>query len=320
MKNLLATPSHRAGPVRLADTLELLALQGPRWRASASDLIASLDRKEDEDEDQLERPVMEAFDELELRQRHLGRFAAHYPFRLEQSSIEFRQKKLTDQGLLYLFLLLATNLNMRDDRRHAGIDGAGLFEHFSCEVARNYWGGRNSKQSDERVDAFVFGTARSQLPSWDDDEIETKNFKGAVNALCRRLGEGGSFRPKSSDPVRAQDDRVDLVVWRLFSDQRAGRLIAFGQCKTGTHWRHELPRLRPDSFCDKWLDTPPANTPLALFFLADRVAGSLFNECKDCGILFDRCRVLDYAHSLPPKLVADCAKWTRTALKKHGLG
>ena len=209
---------------------------------------------------------------------------------------------------------------MRDDRRHAGIDGAALFEHFSCEVARNYWGGRHRRNSDTMVDAFVFGTSRSQLQSWDDEEIEIKNFGGAVDALCERLGEGGFFRPKNADPVRAQDDRVDLVVWRQFSDRRAGRLIAFGQCKTGTHWRGELPRMRPDSFCRKWLNDAPATTPLALFFLADRVAGNLFNECCDCGILFDRCRVLDYAHSLPPKLIADCAKWTRAALKKHGLG
>ena len=320
MKNLLSTPSHKAGPVRLADKLELLALEPPRWRASESDLIASLDRREDEDEDLLERPVQEAFYELEIRQRHLGQYAAYYPFRLERTSLVFERDKLTDRGLLYLFLLFATNLNMRDERKHAGLDGAALFEHLSCEVARNFWGGRRKSQLDARVDALVFGTSRSQLASWDAEEIEKLNFEGAVNALCKRMGEGGYFRPKSSDPVHAQDDRVDFVVWRLFSDFRAGRLIAFGQCKTGTHWRLELPRLRPDSFCRKWLDHFPATTPLALFFLSDRVAGSLINECYDCGILFDRCRVLDYADDLPLALVASCGKWTRAVLKKHGLG
>ena len=65
MKNLLATPSARAGAVRLADHLELLALRGPRWRASETDLIASFDRREDEDEDAFERPVLQAFEELD---------------------------------------------------------------------------------------------------------------------------------------------------------------------------------------------------------------------------------------------------------------
>lgn len=319
MKNLLATPSHKAGAVRLADYLELLALEGPHWRASETDLIASFDRREDEDEDEFEGPVLQAFEELELRQKHLGRFAQYYPFRLERTSLAFRGK-LNEQSLLYLFLLLATRLNMRDDRRHAGLDGAALFESFSCEVARNFWSGSRST-SDDLVDAFVFGTSRSQLASWDDEAtIGQSTFGLAVTQLCERLGEGGSFRPKTADPIYAKDDRVDVVVARSFSDKRVGRLLAFGQCKTGTHWRGELPRLKPEAFCRKWLDITPPATPLALFFLSDRVAGNLYNESADGGILFDRCRALDYAGRLPAQLRKACARWTRMALKKYGLG
>lgn len=318
MKNLLTTPSARAGAVALADHLELMALQGKHWRASETDLIASFDRSEDEDEDTFERPVLQAFEELELRQKHLGRFARFYPFQLERTSLVFR-RNLNQRTLLYLFLLLATRLNMRDDRRHAGFDGAELFEGFSCEVARNFWSGMNA-DPDELVDAFVFGTSRSQLDDWDAEEIGPAKFSVAVQQLCDRIGEGVSFQSKTTNRIYARDDRVDLVVSRGFSDRRVGRLMAFGQCKTGTHWQGELPRLKPQAFCMKWLEVMPPVTPLALFFLSDRVAGDLYNEVADGGILFDRCRALDYAGRLPTKLRQACACWTRTALKKHGLG
>src|SRR2546423_348860 len=156
MKNLLATPSYRSGAVRIADYAEFIALKGPHYRASQTDIIASFDRREDEDEDDFERPVVDAFEELSLRQEHLGRFSRHYPFKLESTSLVFRPS-MTQQKLLYLFLLLATRLNMRDDRRHAGYDGAALFERFSCEVARNFWSGGSP---DKMVGALVFGTAR----------------------------------------------------------------------------------------------------------------------------------------------------------------
>jgi hypothetical protein len=317
MNNLLATPSYRSGAVRIADYIEFLALRGPHYRASQTDVIASFDRKEDEDEDVFEAPVVDAFSELTLRQQHLGRFARNYPFRLEGTSLVFRRSP-TQQHLLYLFLLLATRLNMRDNRRHAGYDGAALFEEFSCEVARNFWS--STSTADKMVNAFVFGTARSALGKWDDENINVSSFKSAVNFLCQNLGEGGFFRPKTDGPVHAKDDRVDIVVWRRFSDGRAGQLIGFGQCKTGTHYKEELPRLRPEAFCRKWLDVMPATTPLGLFFVADRILGNLYDECADCGILFDRCRALDYAGRLPLQLKRACARWTEVALHKYRLG
>ena len=141
-----------------------------------------------------------------------------------------------------------------------------------------------------------------------------------MQQLCERVGEGVSYKAKTLNRIYARDDRVDVVVSRGFSDSRVGRLMAFGQCKTGTHWQGELPRLKPHAFCIKWMEVMPPVTPLLLFFLSDRVAGDLYNEVADGGILFDRCRALDYAIRLPTKLLKSCASWTRMALKKHGLG
>src|SRR5258708_3809224 len=136
MKGLFVTPSWQAGRVRLADHTELLALKSSRRKASAEDLIASFDRREDEDEDKFERPVEEAFEELSDRITHLGNARSEYPFELGRKELRLRQTVVrTDEGWIYLFLLLATALNMRSDREHAGLDGAELFELLSAEVA-----------------------------------------------------------------------------------------------------------------------------------------------------------------------------------------
>src|SRR5438046_1699346 len=123
MKNLFATPSWQAGRVRLADHAEVLALRPPGLRTSSEDLIACLDRSEDEDEDKFERPVFEAFEEIADREIHLGEASHLYPFEIKPGVIELRKRFFrNDTHFLYLFLLFATKLNMRDDRNHAGLD------------------------------------------------------------------------------------------------------------------------------------------------------------------------------------------------------
>ena len=317
MKSLFTTPSWRAGRVRLADYAELMALKSSRRRASSGDLIASFDRKEDEDEDRFEHPVEEAFEELADRIAHLGAFSDRYPFQLEQDEILVRSKSLQrDDGWLYVFLLLATGLNMRDERKHASLDGADLFEELSGEVGLRYFG----HAKDSRTKKRVFGTSRCNWPDDSDTELkDDSKFKKAVDSLCKDMGEGGRFRPKSNERLTARDDKLDVVIWRDFSDRRTSKLIGFGQCKTGTHWLNELPRLNPESFCRRWLDTPLASPAIKMFFLTDRIAGELTHKAYEAGILFDRCRVLDYANDLPKELLKKCAKWSRAALAAQGV-
>ena len=81
---------------------------------------------------------------------------------------------------------------MRDDRRHAGFDGAELFEGFSCEVARNFLSGTNVNP-DDLVDAFVFlelpdlslmiGTPRKSDQR--SSERPCSNFVNALAKACR---------------------------------------------------------------------------------------------------------------------------------------
>ena len=259
---------------------------------------------------------MEAFQELADRIKHLGPAAFLYPFELLGDELRVRPStRHRDQDWLYLFLLFATALNMRDARKHAGLDGAEVFENLSAEVALRYFGGPN----DSRVRSMVFGTARIRWSVEQDTEADVRSFEAAVNDLCQQMGEGRFFRQKAGKRIRARDDKLDVVVWRGFSDQRAAKLIGFGQCKTGTHWAPELPRLNPQSFCERWFDTPPAVHPIKLFFLTDRLEGDLTHDAYEAGVLFDRCRILDYTHELPPTLLSDCARWSKAVATSCGL-
>jgi hypothetical protein len=316
MKDLLATPSWQAGRVRLADHIELCALRSSRNRFSAGDLIASFDRREDEDEEKFERPANEAFQELAERVTHLGQAASLYPFVLFGDELRVRSSaRRRDQDWLYLFLLFATALNMRDQRRHAGLDGAEIFERLSAEVALRYFGG----PTDSRVKGMVFGASRIRWSDSEGSDADLGLFQVAINDLCGRLGEGRFFRQKANKRISARDDKLDLVVWRGFSDLRPSKLIGFGQCKTGTHYGSELPRLQPDAFCRRWLDTPLAVVPVKLFFLSDRLEGDLTHDAYEAGVLFDRCRILDYSQRLPEELLADCARWTKAAVRNYGI-
>jgi hypothetical protein len=59
--------------------------------------------------------------------------------------------------------------------------------------------------------------------------------------------------------------------------------------------------------------------PVKLFFLTDRVVERWKTRCYEAGILFDRCRIIDYADEVPAELVAQCATWARAGLASHDL-
>lgn len=166
---------------------------------------------------------------------------------------------------------------------------------------------------------MVFGAARLRDDAKDDKPIGSRRFRDAVNNLCKRLGEGGRFSSKGSDQPTARDGKLDVVVWRSFADGREGRLIGFGQCKTGTHWESDLLKLCPEGFTMKWMERQPAVSPTRLYFITDRVTLRWYDRCVDGGILFDRCRVLEYSRDLPTDLLKRIERWTRAALRSERL-
>ena len=63
----------------------------------------------------------------------------------------------------------------------------------------------------------------------------------------------------------------------------------------------------------------PAVIPVRLYFVADRIIGRWYDRCKDGGILFDRCRIMEYADNLPEPLMKRVNAWVGAALRSQRL-
>ena len=221
-----------------------------------------------------------------------------YPFVIGEQGYTLRTSDETrnHRHIIYKYLLLATRLNMKKNRSYAGIDGTLLFEELAAEVGREYLG--------NRAERFVFGTASSG------------NFEAKVNDLCERIKEGDGFINRNEAPPTERDGKLDIVLWKHFTDELPGKLIAFGQCKTGTNYNETLTQLRPDSFCKKWLRSPPVLTPIRMFFVAEAVSRSRWHSTAyDAGLFFDRCRIVDFCDSIDPNVLGKIKIWTEAAAK-----
>lgn len=301
------SPSDKAH--ELADYVELVA-----WRDGSMSAVALsrfLGRREDPDysvggvpeEDEVDTVAEDAF--VEIGRRHEA-CAGGYPFVLDDNGAIVRRQghiggEENARHTIYKYLLLATRLNMKDDRQHDGYDGTQLLEELAAESAMSYLGNRS--------ESMVFGTAAS-----------ASGFPGRVNELCSRMAEGGGFVDHDNTASRQQDGKLDVVAWTPFSDRLPGQLIMFGQCKTGTHYNDQLAQLQPDAFCSKWLRTQPAATPARAFFLAEALPRSGWRDSAvDAGVLFDRCRIVDFARDASADLLARIRGWTDAAAIATGL-
>jgi hypothetical protein len=298
-------PSPHASEHELADFAELSAWQSDGNSATAlSRLLDRLDENDHSDgvqeEEEIDIAVEAAYEEMEKRSEACG---DGYPFEIGNHghTLRARGEMRNSKRIIYKYSLLSTRLNMRDDRVHANIDGTLLFEELASEVARNYLG--------DRAKNFVFGTA-----------AERQNFAAKINALCGRMGEGSGFVNRNEAPPRERDGKLDIVVWTPFTDGLPGKLIAFGQCKTGTNYKDTLTHLQPDSFCKKWLQSPLVFTPIRMFFISEALRRSRWhNDSVDAGLLFDRCRIVDFCDDISEGILEKVATWTSAAAKATGL-
>ena len=155
---------------------------------------------------------------------------------------------------------------MNKNRRHAGIESTLPFEKLASEVAREYFGSRANR--------FVFDTA-----------VGISDFRSKVDDHRMRINEGNRFHIHSGTRPRAKDGKLDSVVWKEFSDGLPGKLIAFGQCKTGTSYMDMLTHLHPDSFCDKWLLTKPAVLPVWMFLISEELSRiGWYDTAREAGL------------------------------------
>ncbi len=296
-------PSPQAGVHELADFVEILS-----WlhrSASEREIVAYLGRIDDndsnegcnDDEDQITDFLEEVMNEIE---RRATACESGYPFVLEGKGTVLKFAVLESEAIrssVYLYLLLSTRLNMQCNRTHANIDGADLLENLSAHVLRTYLGS-------SKAQSLVVGTSNPGT------------FQDRVNNLCQSLGEGSRFRSLDNASIRAKDDKVDTVTWIPFVDRLPGQLIVFGQCKTGTNWRDQISQSRPEDFIKKWMHEPFLVNPLRVFCVSEAVDRSRWKGTSvAAGILFDRCRLVEYCVGLDAHILTSIQKWTAEAKK-----
>ena len=302
MFKLPHAPSPKADVHELADFAEITCLR--TGTVSKREIVADLGRVDDNDNnigcDDNEDENSDALDEVMLEIDRRDKACRNgYPFKLELAGTVLRHPASTgdDRSIVYLYLLLSTRLNMKEDRIHDGIDGALLLEEIAAHVLKNYLGG-------VRARSFVFGTSVAG------------GFSDKVDALCHELREGTRFRPLDSASIQANDDKLDAVAWVPFSDCLPSQLIVFAQCKTGTNWGGLTTQLQPGTFIGKWMMSPILVTPIRAFCISEAADRSRWNGASlEAGILFDRCRLVDFCDNLPKSLTARVQRWTEAATK-----
>ncbi len=289
----------------LADFSELASWQG--GRASDTYVSRQLAKVEENDHtngvpeiDELHEEVQCAFGMVEGRMESYG---SAYPFELDESGRSLRLRAHSDGPgqTVYKYLLLATRLDMNQNRAYQGIDGTDLFEQLCAEVVRQYFGDVSR--------SLVFGTSS-----------DLRSFSDRVANLCTQTGEGNTYRNNSGGSPQAKDDGLDVVVWTPFTDARNGKLMGFGQCKTGTHYEEHFTRLRPVAFCQNWFDIMPAVHPVRMFFITDALPDDRwYKRSTYAGIIFDRPRLIELCENISTETLTNISVWTQAAAVANGL-
>jgi len=294
-------PSPQATAPELADYAEFVALL--KTTCSARDVESYLGRIDDNDfnigieDSDAENELLsdEMMLELSRRQEACG---GGYPFALSESGtlIERRFDETEAKHWIYVYLLFATRLNMSSERQKAGINGTDLLERVSACALRQHLGG-------DRARSVVFGTSAGG------------SFPEKINTLCRDILEGGNFEQKDTGAVHANDDGLDVVGWIPFSDRKPSKLSVFGQCKTGTSWEEVKTELQPKAFITRWMSRSFAIDPLRAFFISESADNSQwFGTAVYTGLLFDRCRIVDFSDKIDSGLTDHIETWTKAAI------
>lgn len=302
MFKLPAMPSARADVHELADFAELLAWQ--RESVSIREILAYLGQLSDNDfnegvddeDDQNADALDDVMAEIDRRGQYCG---VGYPFQLDLNGTVVRHHA-TDTSAradVYRYLLLSTRLNMTKDKVQDGIDGTTLLEELAAVVLRCYLGYG-------RAQSFVFGTAAAG------------GFQAKISKLCTDIGEGGIFANIDPAPPDANDDKLDAVAWVPFTDGRAGKLVVFCQCKTGSNWKDHVTQLQPDAFLRRWTSKGGyLLNPIRAFCVSESTHASKWNGIAAyAGLLFDRLRVVDFLDHTDDALIHRVRTWNAAAM------
>ncbi len=317
--NLLSVPSPYADDslVGLADWVEVKALLADDGNASQEDLTRALEQAHSMKAEEAKALAGDVF--KELLDRHASCIPLpgkgrewEYPFILNgtASLLSLRAKlgPKKKSGLLYVFLLLTSRADMDAQRKLKDLDPTVLFEQVCADILLNLWGGRS-----DRSGSLVFGTARNKTEG-------NKKFQANIDQLCATLKEGRGLKAKAKAPGGG-DGKLDIVVWRIFSDGRSGSLVGFGQCKTGIHWKDHLTKLVPRNFCRDYFEQPLILDPMRVYMVPHRVDGAAWDSHTGAGgLLLDRCRLVQYGYDISKDVFGNCKVWLDAALDRQRQG
>jgi hypothetical protein len=320
LTNLLKVPSPETDDklVSLADWVEIRALLEADGNASQEDLSRALQRAYSMSDTEAQTLAGDVFKELKDRESACvplpgkGR-VWEYPFQINKSgnllSMRAKLSALSRAGMLYTFLLVTSRADMDSSQRKLeNLDPTKLFEQLCADVLLNFWGGKS-----ELSGSLVFGTARKKA--------KHNHFHTNVEHLCTQLRDGRGMKPGAKAPG-AGDGKLDVVVWRIFSDGRSGGLIGFGQCKTGIHWKTHLTKLQPRHFCSMYLQEPLILDPISVYMVPHRVDGGEWNShtSEARALLLDRCRLVQYGYDISKDVFGNCRIWLNAALDRQRKG
>jgi hypothetical protein len=268
-----------------------------------------------------------------------GHACAGYPFVCENYE-GFRISRRTRPDVsrpeqsAYYFMLLATRMDMGKNRSaqrqdatwiitpkpedkstiipNEWLDGAELFEHLCCLAIKGYLGAR--------CETHHFGAG----PDGSKKKLVQKFME-----VKDKVNDGIEVKAENDIEQIHGDGGLDLIAWVSFAEnlpskggqKRNGKLLLFGQCKTGTSYDVDAARrLDPTGIVEDFLKQAFAISStniLRVFMVADRPEHKKslkFNRAG--GLLFDRCRITDCLETAPhdAELIQALIGWSEAAM------
>ena len=213
-----------------------------------------------------------------LIQQRQFEYKEFYPFKFHSSFIEVNDF-ITEQQKLYVFLLLASNLNL------FGAFEADLtteFEKISKLALKNYLPDRANVKGlgkDSDYSGYAIEKIR-QLAADMNVEVQEKYISTVSNKGTQELG-------------------LDIVAWLPFKDKIGNFISVFAQCACGKNWNKKLTETRR---YNRFLDMYLSQIDHAIFIPYSLANNNTFYEHHEFGdpiLVFERNRILS--------LMKDCS-------------
>jgi len=213
-----------------------------------------------------------------IRRRRLA-IGEAYPVEVKRRG--YARNTSWEECLPYSFLvLLSLSQHYRSLRLSDGQarEPGELFEALGVEALGRYVCG----------DAFRFGSPRRPpVPP------------GFVPALAYLHGRAKVDPGSSIETGAEQDDGLDIIAWRPFTDDRPGHSVLLGQCAIGVGWDKKFGDLK----LDVWERRIAWNVKPGRAFLVpiemDLGPSSWRKALHEFGVIFDRLRIVSLVGSSP---------------------